>query len=393
MEGVRVLIVGAGLAGLALARALRQADIGAELIERQAGWDAGGTGIYLPANGVRALAALGLGDAVAAAAVGIPSQRLLTHRGQLLAEIGMRDVWGDVGACLALPRATLHRMLRDGVPLRLGRTIRALEQVDGPVQVTFDDGTSGEYDLVVGADGLHSTVRRLAVDDRPPVPVGQLSWRFLAPRPAGAVTWSAMLGRDATFLTIPIGEESIYCYADVGGRVAPSDDPVAVLRERFAGFAAPGPELLDHLAPGEVHVAPIEEVDAERWGRGAVVLIGDAAHGMSPNMAQGASLAFEDALELAACLRDAISVAEAGAELAARRCGRTRWVRERTHRRDRTRGLPPAVRNLVLRSAARRIFQADYRPLLEPVPVAVAVPPEASARGGAGRDGDGLKTS
>ncbi|HEX8858840.1 MAG TPA: FAD-dependent monooxygenase [Actinomycetes bacterium] len=250
MEGVRVLIVGAGLAGLALARALRQAGVGAELIERQAGWDAGGTGIYLPANGVRALAALGLGDAVAAAAVRIPSQRLLTHRGRLLAEIGMGDVWGDLGTCLALPRASLHRMLRDGVPLRLGRTIRALEQVDRPVRVTFDDGASGEYDLVVGADGLRSTVRRLVVDDRPPVPVGQLSWRFLAPRPAGAATWSAMLGRDATFLTLPIGEESIYCYADVGGTATPSGDPVAVLRERFAGFAAPVPELLDRLAPG-----------------------------------------------------------------------------------------------------------------------------------------------
>jgi FAD-dependent urate hydroxylase len=367
MEGVRVLIVGAGLAGLALARALRQAGVGAELIERQASWDAGGTGIYLPANGVRALAALGLGDAVAAAAVRIPSQRLLTHRGRLLAEIGMGDVWGDVGACLALPRASLHRMLRDGVPLRLGRTIRGLEHVDGPVRATFDDGTRGEYDLVVGADGLRSTVRRLVVDDRPPIPVGQLSWRFLAPRPAGAATWSAMLARDATFLTIPIGEESIYCYADVGGTATPSGDPVAVLRERFAGFAAPVPELLDQLAPGEVHAAPIEEVDAERWGRGAVVLIGDAAHGMSPNMAQGASLAFEDALELAACLRDAVSVAGAGSELAARRRARTGWVRARTHRRDRTRGLPPPVRNLVLWSVGRRIFQTDYRPLLEPV--------------------------
>jgi 2-polyprenyl-6-methoxyphenol hydroxylase-like FAD-dependent oxidoreductase len=94
------------------------------VIERASGWEMAGTGMYLPSNGVRALRALGLEQAVAARAVEIPRQRLLDHRGRLLAEIDLGELWGDVGPCLALPRADLHTVLRDGVPVRLGRTIR-----------------------------------------------------------------------------------------------------------------------------------------------------------------------------------------------------------------------------------------------------------------------------
>ena len=167
MRGARILVVGAGLAGLALARALGRAGFAPELIEREAGWEAAGTGMYLPANGVRALGALGLEEAVAARAAPITHQRLLDHHGRLLAEIDLDGLWGDVGACLALHRADLHQVLRDGVAVRMGRTIASLEHLDGPVEVTFDDGRQGGYDLVVGADGLRSTVRRLAVDPHP----------------------------------------------------------------------------------------------------------------------------------------------------------------------------------------------------------------------------------
>ena len=114
-------------------------------------------------------------------------------------------------------------------------------------------------------------------------------------------------------------------------------------------------------------MAPIEQVVEERWGRGAVLLVGDAAHGMSPNMAQGAALAFEDALVLAASLRQAGSLPEALAGFVARRSPRTGWVRAQTHRRDRTRNLPPLLRNLTLRAFGRHIFRANYRPLLAPI--------------------------
>jgi FAD-dependent urate hydroxylase len=370
MERVRILIVGGGLAGLALARALRQAGFAPDVIERAAAWDAAGTGMYLPANGTRALQALGLEDAVAARAATITHQRLLDHRGRLLADIDLCELWEDLGPCLALPRTDLHQILRDGVPVRLGRTIRSLERTDGPVHVTFDNGDDGEFDLVVGADGLRSAVRQLAVDERPPVPVGQHSWRFLAACPPQASTWTVLLGREVSFLIVPVGHGLVYCYADITTDRAgsPDGDPVERLGERFAGFAAPVPWLLDQLDdPAQVHAAPIEQVAEERWGRGAVVLVGDAAHGMSPNMAEGASLAFEDALVLAASLRDAKTVREALAGFVTRRQTRTGWVRAQTHRRDRTRNLPPALRNLVLRTFGRQIFRSNYRPLVRPI--------------------------
>jgi FAD-dependent urate hydroxylase len=369
MNSYRILIVGAGLAGLALARALGQAGLAPQVVEREAGWEVAGTGIYLPANGVRALRTLGLEGAAVARGARISRQRLLDHRGHLLADIDLHRLWGDVGPCLALIRTELHKILREGVPLQLGRTVRSLEHLDGPIQVGFDDGRSGEYDLVVGADGLRSTVRRLAVDPRPPVPVGQHSWRFLAACPPEVTSWTVMLGRGASFLTVPVSHGLVYCYADVtAGSGEGNGDPLGRLRERFAGFAAPVPGLLDQLEdPARVHVAPIDQVAEEQWGHGAVVLVGDAAHGVSPNMAQGAALAFEDALVFAGCLRDAATVAEAVAAFVARRSPRTAWVRTQTHRRDRTRNLPPALRDLTLRAFGRRIFQSNHRPLLDPI--------------------------
>ncbi len=370
MKHCQILIVGAGLAGLTLARALDKAGFAPQVIERAGGFEAAGTGMYLPANGVRALRALGVEAAVAAQGTPIRSQRILDHRGRRLADIDLHQLWGDVGPCLALPRADLHHVLRDGVPVRLGRTVRTLEHLEGPVGAAFEDG-GGEFDLVVGADGLRSTIRRLAVDPQPPIPVGQQSWRFLATCPPEVTTWTVLLGRGASFLTVPVGQGLVYCYADVTTNSTtdePDGDPVGRLRDRFAGFAAPVPQLLDQLDdPAGVHVAPIEEVSRQSWGRGAVVLVGDAAHGMSPNMAQGASLAFEDALVLAACLRDAVTVSDAVASFVARRSSRTGWVRAQTHRRDQTRNLPPALRNLTLRAFGQRIFRSNYSPLRQPI--------------------------
>jgi 2-polyprenyl-6-methoxyphenol hydroxylase-like FAD-dependent oxidoreductase len=200
--------------------------------------------------------------------------------------------------------------------------------------------------------------------------VGQRSWRFLTACPADLTAWTVWLGRRCSFLMVPLGNGLAYCYADATADPAADEttDPRTELRWRFGAFGAPVATILDQLPDAsEIHQSFIEEVAVPSWGRGSTVLIGDAAHGMSPNMAQGAALAFEDAVVLAACLRGSGSIADGVAEFATRRGERTGWVRAQTHRRDRTRNLPAFLRDLTLRHLGTSIITANYAPLvLEP---------------------------
>jgi FAD-dependent urate hydroxylase len=373
MGGRRVLIVGGGIAGLALAPMLARTGDAVEVIEREPAWRPAGTGIYLPGNAARALRALGLEAQVASRAVEIARQRFHDHHSRLLFEVDVAELWAAVGPCLALHRAELHMILRDAAgdaPIRLGLALERLAQHNGIVSIEFSEGTSGEYDLVVGADGIQSAVRRLTFEATAvPRPVGQVGWRFLAPRPPGVTTWSVMLGRGTAFLTLPLAGDRVYCYCDVVSsrdRDTPERDPAQRLSELFSDFADPAATLLAALdAAADIHASAIEEVALDRWAQGRVVLIGDAAHATSPNMAQGAAMALEDALVLTDCLRRIRAIPDAIAAFQARRRPRNEWVRAQTHRRDHTRYMPPAIRNNVLRFLGRRIFHANYRPLLD----------------------------
>ena len=172
-----------------------------------------------------------------------------------------------------------------------------------------------------------------------------------------------MLGRGRAFLTVALGEGSVYCYADVNTNEAP-DAGGAEWRELFADFADPVPRLLQHA--DDAYFAPIEEVVPPVWTAHRVVLVGDAAHASSPNMAQGAAMALEDALVLADALATSKDIEHALTDYQRRRTPRITWVQEQTHRRDRTRNLPPIIRNMTLRLAGERIYHSNHRPLREP---------------------------
>ena len=167
---------------------------------------------------------------------------------------------------------------------------------------------------------------------------------------------------------MPVGPNRLYCYADLAAFATedPTGRDLDRFRALFAEFADPVPSILSELESFDsIHFSPIEEIVVDTWVQGRVVLIGDAAHATSPNMAEGASMALEDALVLAQMLAMHGSPDEALSAFSERRRTRIRWVQQRTHRRDRIRTLPVPLRNLALRLAGTALYQRDYRMLFE----------------------------
>ena len=254
----------------------------------------------------------------------ISRQRSANQRGRRLFDIDVAALWQGVGPCVSLPRAQLHRALLDGVgdtPIRWGRQPVALVAEGDQVAVEFDDGATERYDLVLGADGVNSTVRRLAFDGQAARDLGQYAYRWVAPRVDDEPVWSVQLGRGRQFLTIPISAEQTYCYYNDG----PVADRPGWRDELAATFTEPVATMLKALDYDDstLHAGPNQEVVLDSWSRGPVLLIGDAAHATSPNMAQGAAMALEDAVVLASSLATAGSIAEALRGYEARRRPRT----------------------------------------------------------------------
>ena len=360
-----MLIVGAGIGGLALARALHERGTTADVVERMPEWETSSAGLYLPGNSVRALDELGIWAELAACANLIVRQRVLDHRGRRLADIDVHEYWDGVGACVAIRRAALHEALHAGsveVPLRLGLSVTDLE----------DDGHEkrGASPTARQARTTSSSVRTVSIDH--PCPRSRRSLRALrgtgklAIRRGGLPRRSA-IGRPcwaeaAPFSPSRSAEAASTAMPDVDSSEA-VDARGAGWRELFVDFADPVPRLLQHAG---------DAYRADRGGRAADLhgpprcAVGDAAHASSPNMAQGAAMALEDALVLSDALATSPDIEEALTEYRRRRTARVAWVQEQTHRRDRTRNLPPIVRNLTLRLVGKRIYHSNYRPLRDP---------------------------
>ncbi len=369
MRAERVLVVGGGLAGLSVGIALTSAGSHVEVVEKADQWADVGAGMYLPGNAHRALEALGIGGAVRDRAFRIKRQDFRDHTGRTLSEVDVQEVWGSTGPCLAITRADLHRALRDaalGIDLHMGVEVAAIDKDGNSARVDFTDGSSGKFDLLVGADGLHSSVRRHMSGGADPSLVGQVSWRFIVDGVADLSNWTVMLGGARTFLAVPLGGNRVYCYLDLSsedGEDPTRGDP-GRLEDVFGDFADPVIDLIRAAMSGPVHFGAIEEVATDDWVTDRVVLVGDAAHATSPNMAQGAAMAFEDAVVLAQCVTGNATVPEALRTYVTRRLPRIQWIREQTHRRDRIRSLPAPVRNLSLRLAGNRIYRSNYAPLM-----------------------------
>jgi 2-polyprenyl-6-methoxyphenol hydroxylase-like FAD-dependent oxidoreductase len=194
----RILIVGGGIAGLTLANALHRQGLTAELVERNQTWSAVGAGIAVQPNGTRILRALGIDGMLELAGEPIHSWGFYDEQGEPLFETDLHELWGDVGPFIGIERTRLHQLLVAGisaVPLRLGISIKSLVQDDFGISVGFSDGSTRIYDLVVGADGISSTVCALAISTASPAELGAVNWRSIAPiRPHGLTSLRFFLG-------------------------------------------------------------------------------------------------------------------------------------------------------------------------------------------------------
>ncbi len=243
----RILIVGGGIAGLTLARALHQRGFKPELAERSPTWDdiAIGAGIGVQPNGMRMLHALGIGAAVEKAGWVIRLWHFCDQQGEVLCETDLEALWGDVGSWVGIERTRLHQVLVQGVagvPQRLGLSVISLTQDDRRVSVEFSDGSAGEYDLVVGADGISSTVRALTLSTVAPADLGAMNWRGISPvRPRGLTDLRFALGDACFFGLCPVGEGRTYGFGYVmQPRVRdPLEGRLERLRARFAEFGDP----------------------------------------------------------------------------------------------------------------------------------------------------------
>lgn len=356
---MRILVVGGGIAGLSAVLALRQRGFAPELVEARAGSPTEGAAITVHGNGVRALRALGVGGALDAAAAVVPRWVCHDRHGEPLCTTDLTALWDAVAPCLGVTRTRLTGLLRDAadVPLRYGCAVTGLRQDDREVHVGFADGSSAAYDLVVGADGIHSAVRK-ALSGVAPTRTTTVGWRGVVPgRPAGVEHLVLLMG-DGCFLgLVPVGGGDTYGFA--GTRAG--EEP---LGPRLARFGGPAPDFLARIGDATPqHVGPMCWVPFDRWHAGRVVLIGDAAHATYPHMGQGGALAVEDALVLADELARADTVPAALDAHVRRRRPRVAWVHEQSRRAADAWMLPPDVRDAALRADGDRLLQERYRPL------------------------------
>jgi 2-polyprenyl-6-methoxyphenol hydroxylase-like FAD-dependent oxidoreductase len=337
------LIVGGGVGGMCAAIALRRIGVTVELIDADATWRVYGAGISVTGISLRAFDDLGLLDEVRRRGFVGCGMRGRSPGGAILFESPRPDNPQPIQQSGGILRPVLHDILsgavrRAGVQVTLGVTVAAMEQDSAGVAVTFADGRTARYDLLVGADGIHSQIRGMIFPDlAPPQFTGQGCWRVVARRPREMDRTEMYLGGPVKLGLNPVSEDEMYMFVleHVPDNPFFADEALVPhltdLIEPFAGAVAAVRESIRQ--PAQVNYRPLEWILVpDSWYRGRIVLIGDAAHATTPHLASGAGLAAEDGIVLAQELQRHDSIAAALQAFMQRRFERVRRVVENSVR-------------------------------------------------------------
>lgn len=338
------LVVGGGITGLATAIVLSRQGIKVDLVERRAQVRAVGSGITMIGAGIRALDRLGLYEECAASGYSVTDLEFYEVDGALAWRQRLPSPTGaDRPGMLGMMRPVLHGILLDhavkeGAKVRTATSPTRVEQRPGGASVTFSTGERRDYDLVVGADGLRSTVRELILGPIRPAYQGLRAFRVVLPRLTEVTAHRTFCHcADVAVGVMPTAQDRMYMYgvfsADEDYRPA-VDEMVSLIRAKIEPFGGIVTTIREAIRePDQVNITRFETVLApDPWYRARAVVIGDAAHCPTPQLAGGAAICLEDAIALGEELADAPTVDAALRAFCKRRFDRCRYVVETTDR-------------------------------------------------------------
>ena len=319
------LVIGAGIAGPVAAMALRKAGIRPTIYEAHpSGAEGIGTFLTIASNGIDALRAIGADQTALAAGFPTPTITLRSTTGKNLGTARTGLTLPDGTTSHTLKRADLYQALyqeaaRRGIDVQHGKRLTAAEPTGNGVRAVFDDGTDAAADVLIGTDGIHSTVRKL-IDPTAPAPtyIGLINLGGYARGvevDAEPGSYTMIFGKRAFFgyVLAPSGE--VWWFANIPRRDEPARGEAeaitaaqwqARLAALYAADAGPAARLVEASdTAGISKASPIHSIPhLPFWHNGRMIVIGDAAHAPTPTSGQGASLSIEDAIVLAQCLRD-----------------------------------------------------------------------------------------
>ena len=374
----RALIVGGGVAGPVAAMALQQAGIDPVIYEAHAGGaDDAGAFLTFASNGLDALRAIDAHNLVMDKGFPTPRMEIQSGTGKHLGVVPNGGTLPEGMVSQTLKRADLYRALRDealrrGARVEYGkRLVDAGITPDGGVVARFEDGTEAEGDLLIGADGIHSRTRRI-IDPAAPgaryIPVLNIGGYASNIRvPAEPGTFRMIFGKRAFFgyAVHPSGE--IWWFANPPRSDEPSKAELAAIsteqwREMlvnlFAEDDTPAVEIIRATLGRLAGWATYDLPSVPMWRRGPMIIIGDASHATAPSSGQGASMAIEDAIVLARCLRDMPDIRQAFAAYEKLRRGRVERIVAHGARTSNSKAAGPigrVLRDLMMPAILKRV--------------------------------------
>lgn len=306
-----VLVVGAGSAGCVAATKLAQSGISVDVVEIHDDVTTRGSGITVQGNALRVLREIGALEEAEKNGFPFFSTGIRIPDGTLVAELDDIQTGGpDLPATMGMERPDLARVLVEaaqaaGATINFGSTVESLDDDGDGVDVVFSNGSTGRYDLVIGADGVNSAIRPMIGIDTEPEPTGMAVFRVFTTRPE-SVTRTDLCFAGPAYIAgfCPTAPDSLYAYL-----VEPAEDRTGMSpEERLAhmknlaqAYHGPWDDIRELMTdPASVNYTWFEKMILDApWWRGRTVLIGDAAHTCPPTVAQGAAQAMEDGFVLA----------------------------------------------------------------------------------------------